>query len=146
MANISKNLTIEERIEKVKEFVNKNNDLRCDVSKNSSIKLHFPPQIPRNKASLHQHLFWSPHTSHRQAMTFAPPHCILRPQTACFSMSTEFKPFFLGVMQSHYITFCNILHWIKYINVQFWAFCSLFVFEYFKVFITFPASNFLCLH
>ena len=33
MANISKNLTIEERIEKVKEFVNKNNDLRCDVSK-----------------------------------------------------------------------------------------------------------------
>ena len=37
MANISKNLTIEERIEKVKEFVNKNNDLRCDVSKNSSI-------------------------------------------------------------------------------------------------------------
>lgn len=42
MANISKNLTIEERIEKVKEFVNKNNDkslflLRCDVSKNSGI-------------------------------------------------------------------------------------------------------------
>ena len=37
MANISKNLTIEERIEKVKEFVNKNNDLRCDVSKHSSI-------------------------------------------------------------------------------------------------------------
>ena len=37
MANISKNLTIEERIEKVKEFVNKNNDLRCDVSKYSSI-------------------------------------------------------------------------------------------------------------
>ena len=37
MANISKNLTIEERIEKVKEFVNKNNDLRCDVSKHSGI-------------------------------------------------------------------------------------------------------------
>ena len=37
MANISKNLTIEERIEKVKEFVNKKNDLRCDVSKNSGI-------------------------------------------------------------------------------------------------------------
>ena len=37
MANISKKLTIEERIEKVKEFVNKNNDLRCDVSKNSGI-------------------------------------------------------------------------------------------------------------